>query len=79
MRRALRRLYRGWMAFAHLLGRIQTFLILALIYVLGIGLVGPLYRLFAGDPLDRSFRRAGSAWVPKERSNTTLEEARHLF
>ncbi|MGH9797260.1 MAG: SxtJ family membrane protein [Candidatus Polarisedimenticolia bacterium] len=79
MKRALRHLYRGWMAFAHGLGVVQTFLILSIIYVVGIGIVGPLYRLFAGDPLDRSFRRPGSAWAPKPPANATLEDARRMF
>jgi hypothetical protein len=67
------------MAFAHALGRVQTFLILSIIYIIGIGIIGPLYRLFAGDPLDRSFRRPGSVWAAKSQSNATLEDARHLF
>jgi hypothetical protein len=79
MHPALGGVYRGWMAFARALGRVQTWLILSVIYVAGIGLVAPLYRLFAGDPLDRGFRRPGSTWGPKPRSNATLEEARRLF
>jgi len=79
MRDLLRALYRGWMRFAHVLGRIQTFLILAIIYFVVMGVVAPLVRLFSGDPLDRRLRDRASVWSPKTGTNLRLEEARHLF
>ena len=79
MMRFLRALYRGWMAFAHVLGRIQTFILLTLVYFLAIGLTGPLLRLFSGDPLDRKLRDRASIWSPKAKTNLSLAEARRLF
>lgn len=79
MKRLLSRLYKGWMAFAHALGRVQTYLILSVIYFLAVGIIGFLMRLFSGDPLDRRLRDRASVWVPKERTNLNLEEARRPF
>jgi hypothetical protein len=67
------------MKFAHGLGVIQTFLILAIIYFIVIGVVAPLVRLFAGDPLDRRLRDRASVWSAKPGTNLRLDEARRLF
>lgn len=79
MRRALTFLYAAWMGFAHILGRIQTAIILGLIYFVVMGVIAPLSRLFTGDPLDRRLGDRSSVWTAKERTNQTLEEGRHLF
>jgi hypothetical protein len=79
MRRVLGAIYRGWMAFAHVLGTVQTFVLLALIYFVVLGIIAPLFRLFSGDPLDRRLHDRRSVWAPKGRTNVSLEEARHLF
>lgn len=79
MRPLFRALYAAWMAFAHALGRVQTFLILSIIYFLVMGLMAPLFRLLSGDPLDRRLHDRDSVWVPKGRTHLSLEEARHLF
>lgn len=79
MKRMLAGLYRGWMAFAYALGRVQTFLILSVIYFLVLGIIAPLVRLLSGDPLDRRMGVSGSVWTPKPKSNLSLREARHLF
>ena len=79
MRSFLRRLYKGWMVFAHALGRVQTYLILSLIYFLALGLIAPFVRLFMRDPLSRSMLWNGSAWSPKPPTNLSIDEARRLF
>lgn len=79
MRNLGRALYRGWMRFAHVLGVIQTFLILAIIYFVVMGVMAPLVRLFAGDLLDRRLRDRTTVWSPKAGTNLRLEEAKHLF
>lgn len=79
MGRVLGALYRGWMTFARLLGTAQTLLLLALIYFVVLGIMAPLFRLFSGDPLDRRLHDRRSVWAPKDRTNVSLEEARHLF
>ena len=79
MRSYLRRLHKGWMAFAHALGRVQTYLILTLIYFLAVGLMAPFVRLFMKDPLSRRMSGDGSAWTAKAGTNLNIEEARRLF
>lgn len=79
MKSILGALYRGWMRLAQALGRIQTFLVLSIIYVAGVGLMAPLLRLFSGDPLDRRLRPGGSAWIPRRCPGEGLEQARRMF
>ena len=79
MKPLFRALYAAWMGFAHVLGQVQTFLLLSIIYFFVIGLLAPMFRLLSGDPLDRRLRDRDSVWVPKDRTNPSLEEARRLF
>jgi len=79
MMRALRALYRGWMAFAHALGTVQTFLLLSVVYFVAIGITAPLMRLFSGDPLDRKMHDRDSIWIAKPKTNVSMDEARRLF
>ena len=75
----LRWLYKGWMSFAHLLGTVQTYIILSLIYFVALGLIAPFVRLFMSDPLSRLMSEKGSAWSPKSPTNLSIGEARRLF
>ena len=79
MKRVLSAFYHGWMAFAHALGRVQTFLLLTVVYFVAIGMLAPLVRLFSGDPLEPAPAVGKSVWVPKGKTNRTLEDARRLF
>jgi hypothetical protein len=79
MKRFLAALYRGWMAFAHFLGRVQTYLLLSIIYFVAVGLTAPFIRIFMRDPLDRRMGDRDSVWTPKEHSNLKLDEAQRLF
>lgn len=47
--------YRGWMAVGHLLGWINTKVILGVLFYVVFTPVGLLRRLFGGDPLHREF------------------------
>ena len=72
-------LERAWMAFAHVLGRINTTLILALLYYLVFTPVGWLRRL-GKDPLDRRMGQAKSShWVRRDPQQTAAERYRHQF
>ena len=74
-----KRLRDGWMAFAHVLGRAQTAILLTLIYLLTVGPISLLSRLTGQDLL--RLRRSGkdSYWAPLERTTKTLDEARKQF
>ena len=72
-------LERAWMAFAHVLGRINTQLILGLLYYLLFTPIGWLRRL-GKDPLDRRMGEAKSShWVRRGKQQTDAERYRHQF
>ncbi|MBI5244676.1 MAG: hypothetical protein HY922_13490 [Elusimicrobia bacterium] len=64
---ALEPFERYWMKFARALGRINTAVILTLLYYLVLTPYGFLMRLFTGDPVDRGFEKdAASYWKRRE-------------
>jgi len=61
----LRPVHRGWMAFALVLGRVNTRIILTLLYYVAVTPIGALMRLFR-DPLNRALGdRAASQWIKR--------------
>lgn len=57
---------RAWMAFATVLGHVNTRIILTILYYLALTPVGFVMRLFR-DPLDRSLRDGRSSqWIKRE-------------
>lgn len=71
---SLRLVYRPWMRFAHVLGLVNTRLILGLIFFVVFTPLALLFRLSGRDPLDRRIhaRTAGSLWktsAPYERKD----------
>ena len=63
----LRRLWKGWKAFAHALGRVQTMILLTLFYVLILVPTGLLLRLCGKTPLAYSAAGdAGTFWVSRK-------------
>lgn len=66
---------RGWMAFATVLGHVNTRIILTVLYYLVMTPVGLVMRLFR-DPLDRSLHDGRSSqWIKRER--TPVDPARY--
>lgn len=66
---------RGWMAFAMVLGHVNTRIILTIMYYLVMTPVGLIMRLFR-DPLDRSLKDTrDSQWVRREQQ--PVEPARY--
>ena len=62
----LRPLHSPWMKFAEVLGVINTKLLLALFFFVGLTPIGALMRVFGNDPMNRTFakRKAGvSYWT----------------
>jgi len=64
MKEFFRALYRGWMKFAHVLGVIQTTIILFVIYVVVFGLAGLALFVGRADLLDKRRRPGQSHWKP---------------
>ena len=74
------RAYAGWTAFFEGIGKVWTALLLAIIYVLSVGPVGLVMRLFGQDPLDRRLAPEPSFWRAHEPNPLGPERAaRHQF
>jgi len=70
---------RGWMAFATVLGHVNTRIILTVFFYLIMTPVGFVIRLFR-DPLDRSLKdRTRSQWVKRERQPVDLARYERQF
>ena len=69
-----------WMTFVHALGRVQTAILLFLIYVLVIGPVSLLLRLSRrGDLLQIEKPAGGTTWSPKPSVPTDIARCERQF
>ncbi|MBI3017312.1 MAG: hypothetical protein HYY62_04890 [Deltaproteobacteria bacterium] len=72
-------LWKLWMKLGHVLGTINAFIILTLLYLLILTPIGLLRRLFGkndlktGSPLENSF------WIPKKSKEPTLSNYTRQF
>ncbi len=74
------RAYKRWTAFFEGIGKVWTAVILALVYLLSVGPIGLVMRLFGHDPLDRRLVPEPSFWRPHEPNPLGPERAaRHQF
>ena len=70
---------RGWMGLAVVVGRINTRIILTVVYVLVVTPIAWLRRL-GGDPLERTLgTNAPTHWVPRERGPADPDSYRKQF
>jgi len=70
---------RGWMRFAEVLGRVNTRIVLALLYCLVITPAGVVRRWF-DDPLDRRMQDGRpSVWVKRPRASVDPARYRQMF
>jgi len=70
---------RGWMAMAEVLGRINTRIILSVLYFAVMTPFG-LIRRWRDDPLDRRMHDGrASNWIPRERKPVDPARYRHQF
>lgn len=68
--RSLRPVEKGWLAFGHALGWVNTRVILTLVFVLVVVPVGLVMRLFR-DPLDRKMKDGRSSyWIVRDQVPT---------
>ena len=73
------RLYSWWMAFARVLGHINTVILLTIMYILIIGPSWIVLRVLRKDPLRRKTASGDSYWIEKDPIEHTLDETRHQF
>ncbi|MBK9089636.1 MAG: hypothetical protein IPL90_11510 [Holophagales bacterium] len=71
-------LHRGWMAFARVLGRVNTALFLGLVFFLVLTPLGFAFRLSGRDELARR-RRRRTGWVPYPERNRDPRHFEKMF
>ncbi len=69
----------GWMAFARGLAKIQTAILLTLIYIIAVGPLAIIARLARRDLLGLRRSQGDTYGMPVERITLTLEGARKQF
>lgn len=74
-----RLLYRGWMKFAHVLGIVNTRILLTLSYFLIIAFAAVGARVARADLIDRRMTPQPSFYHPREPMQPSLESAKRLF
>lgn len=69
--------YRGWMGFAHVVGWVNTRLLLGLVFFLVITPIGLLMRLAGRDPMRRRFDPSATTYrIPRTRAPEPAEMER---
>lgn len=71
-------LHRGWMAFARVLGRVNTALFLGVVFFLVLAPLGLAFRLTGRDELARR-RRRRTGWVPYPERNRDPRHFEKMF
>jgi hypothetical protein len=64
--KALAPLYKGWMAFGHVLGWINARIILGLVFFVVVTPIGLVMRLFGKDLLRMRSPRSASYWIKRD-------------
>lgn len=79
MKKFLSLLWLGWKKFAHVLGIINTKILLTITYLIVIALAALFVRLMGKDLLDRRMKPAASYWHERDQQEVTLESVRRSF
>lgn len=74
-----RRLYRRWMAFARVLGKINAAVLLTIVYIVVIGPVALIFRIIGKDLLDRTSENRPSYWYDREDEEHSVERRSRQF
>ena len=74
-----RRLYDWWMKFARLLGKVNTVVLLTLVYVVVVGPVALVFRVLGKDLLDRRTEKGESYWYERETDDQTMNRSKRQF
>ncbi len=61
----LKKLWQGWKAFAHVLGKIQTVILLTVFYFLVLGPISIVFRLLGKSPLPYQSKNPDTNWKLK--------------
>jgi len=78
LREALKALWEGWKRIALKIAAVQTFILLFLLFVVALGPIALLMKLFRKDPMHAP-TAAGSFWALRERTREGLQECLKQF
>jgi hypothetical protein len=79
MKKVLSLLWQGWKKLAHVLGIVNTKILLTVTYLVIIAVVAIISRLSGADLLDRRMKPRQSYWHDREPADVSLESARRQF
>lgn len=79
MIRFLKLLWRGWQKFAHVLGIVNTHILLSVTYFIIIALVSIPSRIFGADFLDRRMKKKPTYWSDREPVEVSVDACRRQF
>jgi hypothetical protein len=68
-----------WMKVARMLGKVNAFVLLTLVYVVIIGPAAIVLKILRKDLLDRKAERASTYWNSKEQEEMKLERSKQQF
>jgi hypothetical protein len=71
---------KSWLSFARLLGKVNTMILLSLVYIVFIGIMALIVRLFRKDLLQKRMNLVQrSYWQNKKTSDQTLDRCKYQF
>lgn len=79
MKQFLKAIYKGWMKFAHVLGWVNTRIILTLVYFLIFTPLATIFRLIGKDPMERQLEEGNSYWIKRETRVVRQDDYRRQF
>ena len=80
MKSIFRAIKRMWLLFAQMLGKVNTILLLSLVYFVVIGFMALVVRLFRKDLLQKKMDYdQASYWQTRETSEQTLDRHKYQF
>ncbi|MCU0452050.1 MAG: SxtJ family membrane protein [Bacteroidetes bacterium] len=79
LRKGWRAFYAGWMRFAHVLGIVNTTLLLTVVYVLVVLPTRLIWWALRKDPLLVRRTPVTTMWQSREQEQPDLDERRHPF
>lgn len=79
MKKFLLLLWGGWKRFAHVLGVVNTKILLTMTYFLILSFISIAGRLFGADLLDRRMKPRDSYWHERDPADVSIEASRRQF
>lgn len=79
MKKVLSVIYSRWMKFARVLGKIQTTVILFVIYFISVGMISIISFILRKDFLDKKFVDEESYWRNRTGEASTLKNCKRQF